>query len=315
MPPQMETEQVALNRRPTWDGLGTTLKTDMNWDEVVEAVPSLGSVIVKKPVFVDSHQVSGIAATVRESDGKILGIVGENYSVHQTEEAFALLRSLQVEGDICFESAGTLHEGKILWILARVLGDLSILGDQVSPYLLFSTSFDGSCYTQCAFSPTRDICSNLLSLSIKSNLGGRIVKIRHSGENGFRFKEAAKLLGLHSNYIAHLNVEAEVMAKIPFGEERFRGLVDLLIPNVNEVATRASTMADRRSSLLWMAIGQSDLADIRQNGWGAYNAVADWLQHSPPGRASTTWQEARFLQTVSGSPLLETARQFILASA
>lgn len=309
----IEAGQVVLNRQPAWHGLGTVLQHDMDWHTVVETVPNLGSQVVTKPIFVDFKQVPGTVATVRESDGKILGIVGDRYSVHQTEEAFSLLRAMKVEGEVSFESAGIVRDGKTVWILARVPEDFTILGDKIRQYLLFSTSFDGSSNTQCAFTPLRVVCWNTLTAAIKA--AQRLVKLRHSGISANKFKEAAKLLGLHANYMAHLNAEAELLAKIPFGEARFQGLVELLVPVPEDVTDRAATMAERKTALLWKALDQEDLANVRENGWGAYNAVADWLQHSPPGRETATWQEARFLQTVEGAPLLETARQYILASA
>ena len=43
-----------------------------------------------------------------------------------------------------YETAGSLQEGKKVWLLAHMPHEYIIAGERISPYLLFSNTHDGS---------------------------------------------------------------------------------------------------------------------------------------------------------------------------
>jgi hypothetical protein len=63
--------------------------------------------------------------------------------VVQNEDAFKFTDSLLGEG-VTYETAGSLRGGKIIWLLAKMPEDVTILGDTVTPYMVFTNTHDGS---------------------------------------------------------------------------------------------------------------------------------------------------------------------------
>ncbi|WP_409348152.1 DUF932 domain-containing protein [Paenibacillus gyeongsangnamensis] len=61
----------------------------------------------------------------------------------QNHEAFAITDELLGEG-VRFKTAGSSQNGKKVWMLAKLPENYTITGDNVSPYLIFSNSHDGS---------------------------------------------------------------------------------------------------------------------------------------------------------------------------
>ena len=127
-----EVESMMYVREKPWHGLGT---------EVTEAPTSADALrfagldwnVRQEPVFNSRGGiVKGYKANVRDSDGSVLGIVSERYKVVQNEEAFKFTDEL-IGGEVRYETAGSLREGKQIWLLAK-LPERRVAGDAVDPY-------------------------------------------------------------------------------------------------------------------------------------------------------------------------------------
>ena len=96
----------------------------------------------------------GNFANIRDKDDKLLGVVTDRYTVIQNEDAFAFTDGLLGAG-VRYETAGSLSEGRRVWILAKLPNEYIIRGDRISPYMVFSKgaicwSFDKrSCGKSC----------------------------------------------------------------------------------------------------------------------------------------------------------------------
>ena len=66
----------------------------------------------------------------------MLGVVTDRYKVIQNEEAFAFTDTLLGEG-VRYETAGSLQEGRRVWMLARLPREFIIGGERISPYMVF----------------------------------------------------------------------------------------------------------------------------------------------------------------------------------
>lgn len=97
--------------------------------------------------------IRGFKANVRDRDNQVLGIVTDRYKVVQNEEAFAFTDALLGEG-VRYETAGSLQGGKRTWMLARLPHQYIISGDEISPYLVFMNSHDGTGAIKTAITPT-----------------------------------------------------------------------------------------------------------------------------------------------------------------
>ena len=117
MPANVET--MFYTRVAPWHGLGTRVENALSSEEALIA-SGLDWRVVQKPIMTnDLTPIAGYKANIRDSDNKVLGVVSDRYKVVQNAEAFAFTDTLLGEG-VKYETAGSLQEGKKIWLLAKL---------------------------------------------------------------------------------------------------------------------------------------------------------------------------------------------------
>lgn len=147
-----ESDTMFSVRRTPWHGLGVVLdRPPATVGEAIEA-SGLGWSVAKRRLAVDRgaelpdvlryRGFGGYYATVRQDTDEVLGVVGERYRIVQNHEAFAFVDQL-LGSSIHFETAGSLHGGRRVWVLATLPDHVEVGGDEVHPYVLLMNSHDG----------------------------------------------------------------------------------------------------------------------------------------------------------------------------
>jgi phage/plasmid-like protein (TIGR03299 family) len=159
-------------RGTPWRGLGAVLdRPPATVGEAIEA-SGLGWSVAKRRLAIDCgadlpdvlryRGFTGHYATVRQDNDEVLGVVGERYRIVQNHEAFAFVDQL-LGSLIHFETAGSLHGGRRVWVLATLPDHVDAGGDDVRPYVLLMNSHDGSTAVVAATTPIRVVCQNTLN--------------------------------------------------------------------------------------------------------------------------------------------------------
>lgn len=141
--------------------------------------------------------IPGYKANVRSSDNKVLGVVSDKYRIVQNADAFAFTDAL-IGGDVHYETAGSLLDGKKIWLLAK-LPDSEICGDKTEPYVCFSNTHDGSGAVRVCMTPVRVVCNNTLNLAL--NTAQRAWSVRHVGDISTKLVEAQQCLEMAGKYM------------------------------------------------------------------------------------------------------------------
>jgi len=144
--------------------------------------------------------ISGYKSNVRDTDGSVLGIVGDRYKVVQNIDAFNFTDDL-IGGDVRYETAGSLRDGKQIWLLAKMPAR-RVASDDVEPYLCFTNSHDGGGGLKVCMTPIRVVCNNTLNLALGS--AKRIWSMRHTENIRERMQEARDCLALADEYMSGL---------------------------------------------------------------------------------------------------------------
>jgi phage/plasmid-like protein (TIGR03299 family) len=185
--------------KPAWHGLGTVLQRPANAAEAIEAA-SLGWRVVKKSLFAGENEYRRVPqyfSIVREDDwnsnkGTVLGIVGKGYTPLQNRDAFAFFDPIVGQDEAVYHTAGALGKGERVWILAKLPGEIRVIGDDIThKYLLLSNSHDGNSAVQIKFTPIRVVCENTLTQALR---GGPTLRVAHTKDIEKRLKIAALLL-------------------------------------------------------------------------------------------------------------------------
>ena len=193
-------ENMMYVREKPWHGLGTMV-TDAPSSADALRFAGLDWQVIQEPVYnARGGVVKGYKANVRDSDGSVLGIVGDRYKVVQNADAFSFTDDL-IGDDVRYETAGSLRDGRQVWLLAR-MPERKVAGDEVEPYLCFTNSHDGSGGVKVCMTPIRVVCNNTLNVALGS--AKRVWSMRHTENIRERLDEARDCLFRADEYMTDL---------------------------------------------------------------------------------------------------------------
>ncbi len=293
-----------------WHGLGTPVQDAPTSEDAIK-LAGLDWIVEPKPIFNENNiQIPGFVANTRASDGSVLGIVGDRYKIVQNHEAFKFTDALVGE-DVKYETAGSLRNGKSIFLLAR-LPRTSILGDDIDPYLCFNSTHDGTGAIKVCMTPVRVVCNNTLNLALDT--AKRTWSCKHTGRLEDKMHEATETLGLANKYMRKLAEEADVLAHTKVTDERIREIVNEMFPINSEDTERQQATTRKAQQEFYVAYYMPDIEKYRNTAYGVVNAMADMVAHASPNRKTSTYQERNFERIVYGHPMLDTIYQMVMAS-
>ncbi len=305
-------ETMFYTRVAPWHGLGTRVESAVCSEEALRVSGLDWRVIQRSIMTGDYDLIPGYRANIRDTDNKVLGVVTDRYRVVQNSEAFAFTDALLGEG-VRYETAGSLQEGKKIWILAKLPDKYIIEGEQIEPYLVFSSSHDGSGAIKVAMTPVRVVCQNTLNIALSS--ARRIWSTVHVGDLAAKMDEAHNTLLLAEKYMGKLGTEFSRLSKIKLPDSKVLEYIDLLLPmEDNPTDTHKKNISRIREDMKMRYFDAPDLKHVGKNAYRFLCAVSDFATHAKPLRETANYRENLFTRTIEGNPLIDRAYEMALAA-
>ena len=269
--------------------------------------------VVQEPIYTETEElIEGYKANVRDSDRKVLGVVTDRYKVIQNQEAFAFTDELLGEG-VRYETAGSLQGGKKVWLLAHMPHEYIISGERISPYLLFSNTYDGSGAIKVALTPIRVVCQNTLNLALSQ--ASRSWSMIHTGNIQNKLQEAKDTLFMAEKYMDNLGKEFETLRMQSMTDKQVVEFIETLLPiEDNATSQQKRNMKRLQEDMKMRYFDAPDLQDVGRNAYRFINAVSDFATHAEPLRKTANYKENLFSRTVEGHPLIDKAYQMVKAA-
>lgn len=307
-----EVETMFYTREKPWHGLGTMVAEAPNSKDALR-LAGLNWKVLQEPVYTENKElIQGYKANVRDTDRKVLGVVTDRYKVIQNEEAFAFTDTLLGEG-VRYETAGSLQEGRRVWMLARLPREFIIGGERISPYMVFSNTHDGSGAVKTALTPIRVVCNNTLNLALRT--AKRSWSMIHTGDISGKIEEAKNTLLLADEYMTALGQEFENLRKIKLSEKQVLDYIKILLPMEENYSLLQKRGVEKlRADMKMRYFDAPDLKDVGNNGYRFVNAVSDFATHSTPRRKTANYKENIFARTADGNPMIDRAYQLVKAA-
>lgn len=307
-----EVETMFYTREKPWHGLGTMVAEAPNSKDALR-LAGLNWKVLQEPVYTENKElIQGYKANVRDTDRKVLGVVTDRYKVIQNEEAFAFTDTLLGEG-VRYETAGSLQEGRRVWMLARLPREFIIGGERISPYMVFSNTHDGSGAVKTALTPIRVVCNNTLNLALRT--AKRSWSMIHTGDISGKIEEAKNTLFLADEYMTALGQEFENLRKIKLSEKQVLDYIKILLPMEENYSLLQKRGVEKlRADMKMRYFDAPDLKDVGNNGYRFVNAVSDFATHSTPRRKTANYKENIFARTADGNPMIDRAYQLVKAA-
>ena len=236
-------------------------------------------------------------------------MVSDRYKVVQNVDAFSFTDELLGKG-VRYETAGSLQNGKKVWLLARFPREYIIAGERISPYLVFSNTHDGSGSVKVAVTPVRVVCNNTLNLALDT--ARRSFSMIHTGNIQDKIQEAKDTLFMAEEYMDCLGVEFEQLRRQKVTDQQVKEYVELLLPMEKEpTAVQSKNTIRLREDMMKRYYDAPDLKKVGNNAYRFINAVSDFTTHSSLLRRTVNYNENLFSRTVDGNPLIDKAYQLV----
>lgn len=309
------TEAAFFSARETpWHGLGT-ITTEAQTAEDALRIAHLDWQVSKQPLFAhltESHfeddtdresehthkgamlTVPDKFATVRTNpftgQPEVLGVVGRDYTVVQNDANAAFLNALVDESGAHFETAGSLRDGRQVFITMKAPEGLLIGGqDAVDQYLVATNSHDGTKAFSVMVTPTRVVCANTLRMAVAGAKAS--FSTRHTRHAKDRVEEAQQALGVMWDYSKHFKVEADKMVDTSLTDSEFDRIVnrlDLFKPGKDQTERQERQRQEQLSAIQDVYHNAPTQQTIKGTRWGGYNAVTEYLDWKYPVRGDET---------------------------
>lgn len=305
-------ESLFSVRETPWHGQGIIVEDAPTSEDAIR-LAGLDWKVEQKPIYLaDGVEIKGNYANVRSTDNKPLGIVGERYKIVQNTDAFAFTDALLGEG-VKYETAGSLKEGKVIWLLAKLPEKYDILGDKVDPYVVFTNTHDGSGAVRVAMTPIRVVCNNTLNMALQR--AKRVWTARHTGNIQYKLDDAMQTLTLADEYMEATKETFEELYKVKMDDIKLYRTLNNLIPITENMTDRQKINANAiRDDIMFRYKEAPDLKVLDKTGARLIQAVADTVDHMTPFRNTKNYKENHFKSMIEGNQILDKAVSIVLAA-
>jgi phage/plasmid-like protein (TIGR03299 family) len=252
----------------------------------VAAVDDEGNFILNSdgtPIIINDSR-----ATVRvNGDGTFDGLatVGTRYCVTQNKEA--LNRALDIVGAsedaAVVETAGVLRDGKEFFAsinLGPLILDPMGVNDRIERYLLVRNGHDGKIPILYANTSLRPVCKNTVIAAIRE--ARSVFSARHTRNQDAALEQAGEVLRISADWAKGFKEMAEKMLRVPVpaGSKQFDTIFDAVFPE-SDAKTKRQQENRQELGMTVRAIYRSEknAGGYGFNGWSAYNAIGEYLDH------------------------------------
>jgi len=290
-------EQMFYVGETPWHGLGVKLDSPPTIRDAIVAAGLDWEVVLKPLCRSDNFQVQDCFATVRSSDDTTLGIVGARYTPIQNIQAFDWFEPFITSGQVVLETAGSLHNGRQIWVLARINRDpIEVAsGDAVGAHLLLSSSHDGSSNTRVGFTPIRVVCANTLGLAHSAGVS-KLLRVRHTKSAPLALREIQGTIdAIHGTFSADIETMRR-LTQYGCNVDDLRKYVSRVFRSKDSDLTETASETAVKSDRLFNSIEPLFQAGIGNKGetlWDAFNGVTQYLSwergRTQDTRLSSLW--------------------------
>lgn len=298
-----------MNQTP-WHGLGRVVKGALTAQEAL----TLGGLDWKvlqgknfRQKFNQFEEIPNSFHLFRSNDGLIVNEhCTQDYTIVQNEELFSFFDPLVSRKEAMYHTAGSLKAGRIVWILAKLPGEIILPGNDITEkYALVGASHDGSLPVFIKMTPIRVVCWNTLTQSLSGKMGKEgmtsdTIKIRHSSKAQEKIAKASEALGLINQQYEVFRQAAEKMRATNLKEENvkayFEACFDMTPEKQADLHKRGATVWSNKFNDL-LKLHESGMGSelCRGTAWGAYNALTEWVDHHSRNKDQDTQVQNNWL--------------------
>lgn len=277
-------ETMAYSGSVPWHGLGVPVSNDLTPAQMMEKA-GLDWKVRELESFVEfdgQRLPTGQKSLIRETDGRILTNVGENWNPVQNSEAFEFFSEYVLAGDMEMHTAGSLKNGQMVWALAKVKDSFELFkGDRVDSYLLFSNPHQYGKSIDIRFTPIRVVCNNTLTFSLDQK-AERSVRVGHRTE--FDASMVKEQLGIATTKLNTYKEMAQFMGSKRYTTDNVIEYFNTVFPRTADKRVQGKQLSvdtlSRNAKFCYDALEVQPGAEYAEGTWWqAFNSVTFVTDH------------------------------------
>lgn len=281
-----EIENMVYVGAAPWHNLGRKFEAPPSLEEALVAA-GLDWTVSTEPLFSGSGEEVEALLTRRSTDQSILGVVGPNYTPLQNTEAFDFFRPFIDEKAAFIETAGSLRQGKRVWVLAKINRDPMVIkgDDVVEKYVLLSNSHDGTLAVRVGFTPVRVVCNNTLSMAINSE-ASKLIRIKHTKNVVSNLESVQAIMNLADSEFEATAEQYRLLTMKDINSKDLEKYVKLVFNTTAKIVEAKGNVENINNKRIIEQIvplfekGRgNDMPEVKGTLWAAYNAVNEYLQY------------------------------------
>lgn len=234
------------------------------------------------PVFV---QIDGMMmpvedrkAIVRSDNGAVLGIHSGGYTPHSYRTWLVENLNKIVGGGAEYANAGLLAHGAQAWVQIEMPENVTTAGGTFRPFLLATTSFDGSIATTYKTGFTNTVCDNTFGMFMRE--AGSVYRRKHTKNSTFSLLSAADAFGTLETVAEQVTADIEKLLSVDVSDVHWSQFVEAHAPIATDASKRSITMAEsKREALTGLWRTDMRVAPWAGTAWGVVQAVNTYNEH------------------------------------
>jgi len=289
-----------------WHGLGQKVSEDIS---IVEGIKAAGldwnvelhdMITVPTPADTDADEERDAEATgrglvvkdkamVRSDKRIVLGTVGPRYTPLQNRAAFDFFQPYLDAKECHLHTAGSLHEGRKIWVLAKINRDNMriVKNDEVAKFVLLSNSHDGTTSIRVGYTPIRVVCANTMAQAHQRGTSS-LIRIRHTRSSKSNLDQVRDTMNLIDQTFEATAEQYRFLASRNFNQADIkayvRTMLDVADKQEEDVSTRTKNIME---DIMERIEGpMQSMEGVRGTWWAAYNGVNERLNYETGRNAS-----------------------------
>jgi hypothetical protein len=216
---------------------------------------------------------------LNSKSGNFINTVKEGYTVSQNSEVVELvLRGMQGFGELSVSKAGSINDGRKVYIQLAIDGMSKVGNDSIKRYVTIIDSNDGSTGLGVGIGDLTMSCQNQFFSFYRSGQA----KMRHTASLETRLREIPSLISLAlENSLRQIDMYNDFV-KVGVSDKNVHDMVKLQVgisklSSVGDIADASGKVSNAMEKLYEMI--RVEVAQKGKNVWGLHSGVTRWTTH------------------------------------
>jgi len=225
------------------------------------------------------HINTGYYGLLNSKSGNIINTVKEGYTVSQNDEVVELvLRGMDGFGDLSVSKAGSLNDGRRVFIQLGIDGFAKVGDDNVKRYVTIIDSNDGSTGLSVGIGDLTMSCQNQFFYFYKNGQA----KMRHTASLETRIKEIPNLIEMALGESMRMSETYKKFTTVSVTDNDAHNLVEALmgvskkssVKDLSEASVRSINAMEKLYEMI-----RVEMAQKGRNVWGLHSGVTRFTTH------------------------------------